>query len=140
MKGHQTAPIRYQNLAGQQTYRANKTPYENITAARGTSPGYRLHCASLAQGETGTWHFKGISLKTLVSTTLLCILIFAFGIKLLFPDRVMTEELDDKEPTAIIVSKPCIKQSDALHQYFDGASCFTLLMITTSNFARAPNI
>ena len=70
---------------------------------------------------------------------LLCIFSFGFGIKLLFPDRIMTEELDGEEPTSIIVSKPCIKQSDAMDQYFDRTSCFTLLMIT-SNFARASNI
>lgn len=52
----------------------------------------------------------------------------------------MTEELDGEEPTSIIVSKPRLKQPDALDQYFDRAPCSTLLMITTSNFARASNI
>lgn len=37
-RGHQTASISYQNWDGQQTYRANKTPYENTTAARGDKP------------------------------------------------------------------------------------------------------
>lgn len=71
---------------------------------------------------------------------LFCILIFGFGKKLLFPVRITAEELDGEEPISVIISKPCIKQSDALDQYFDRALCFTLLMITASNFARASNI
>lgn len=95
----------------------------------GTRPRGRPHCASFAHGETGTRHDWSSSLETLLSITLLCILIFGFGIKLMFPDTITTEGLDGEKPTSINVSMPCNQQSKCSGSVFDRASCFTLSMI-----------